>query len=100
MIKKIDEARLINSNLDGYEHTGIAVVQGGFHRLTIIDHEADCLTDLTKAMICAPELLEALENLFEQCAMVHKYWGENCNATEAQNAIDKARLIINKAKGE
>lgn len=91
--RKIDETRLVNSNLDGYEHTGIAVVQGGFHRLTIIDHEADCLTDLTHAMIVAPELLEALEFLL--------------NAADTEPGMDiykahkeQARAIINKAKGE
>lgn len=47
----------------------------------------------------APELLSALENLFEQCAMTHKLWGEDCNQKQAGAAIAAARAAIAKAKG-
>jgi len=48
----------------------------------------------------APELLEALEALFENCVMVHKNWGDNSNQRQADAAIEKARAAIAKAKGE
>jgi hypothetical protein len=46
------------------------------------------------------DLLQALQGLFEHCAMTHKYWGDNCNRTEAQLAIENAKDAIAKAKGE
>ena len=47
----------------------------------------------------APDILSALKQLFEHCAMTHKYWGEGSNAKEAQSAIDAARAAIAKAGG-
>lgn len=46
------------------------------------------------------ELLEALQSLFAQCEMVHRYWGEGSNAREADAAIKAARAAIAKARGE
>ena len=48
---------------------------------------------------CYPDLLAALEGLMEHCAMVHKHWGENSNAREADAAQDAARAAIAKARG-
>jgi len=48
----------------------------------------------------APELLVALEGLFKECAMIHKYGGDACNQKEADLAIDNAKKAISKAKGE
>ena len=48
----------------------------------------------------APDLLEALEALFENCEMIHKYWGDGDNTKQADNAIAAARSAISKAKGE
>lgn len=48
----------------------------------------------------APALLAALQGLFEHCAMIHMYWGDNSNAKEADAAIDKARAAIAQARGE
>lgn len=46
-----------------------------------------------------PALVEALEQLFEQCAMVHKRWGEGCNQKESDAAIESARAALAAAKG-
>ena len=55
----------------------------------------------TDALIAAaPDLLAALEGLFEQCAMVHKKWGDGANGKEADAAQAAARAAIAKAKGE
>ena len=48
----------------------------------------------------APDLLAALESLFEHCAMPHKHWGEGSNAKEADAAITAGLAAIRKAKGE
>ena len=45
----------------------------------------------------APELLTALKGLFEQCAMIHKHWGEGCNRSEADKAIQFARELTAEA---
>ena len=38
----------------------------------------------------AERLAEALRELFRECAMVHKYWGENCNQAASDAAVTKA----------
>jgi hypothetical protein len=65
----------------------------------IIDTGSNGENNANAALIAAaPELLETLKGLFEHCAMVHKHWGDNCNQREADNAIDAARQIIQKAE--
>ena len=46
----------------------------------------------------APELLAALEGLFRECVMVHRYGGTACNSKEADAALTAARAAIEKAK--
>jgi hypothetical protein len=46
------------------------------------------------------DLLKALEDLFKQCTMVHRYWGECDNTKEADAAIKQGLALIDKAKGE
>ena len=48
----------------------------------------------------APDLLAALQGLFENCAMVHNHWGDNSNQRQASAAIDAARAVIASARGE
>lgn len=58
-------------------------------------------TQANSKLICAaPDMLSALEALFENCAMIHKYGGEISNQKEADAAIEAARAAIAKAKGE
>ena len=45
-----------------------------------------------------PEMIAALEGLFEHCAMVHNKWGEGSNLREADAAIKAARIALNKAQ--
>ena len=45
----------------------------------------------------APDLLAALEGLFEHCVMIHKHWGEGSNQREADAAQNAARAAIAKA---
>lgn len=52
-----------------------------------------------RLIAAAPELLEALTSLFEQCAMIHKYGGSADNTREADTAIAAARAAIQKARG-
>jgi hypothetical protein len=53
-----------------------------------------------RLIAAAPDMLEALESLFEECAMVHKHWGEGNNTEKAAAAISKAQAAIRKARGE
>ena len=48
----------------------------------------------------APDLLAALEGLVEQCAMVHKHWGDGANGKESDAAQAAGRAAIAKARGE
>lgn len=41
-----------------------------------------------------PKLVEALQGLFEQCAMVHKHWGEGCNRRQADEAQKEALALL------
>ncbi len=60
-----------------------------------IDGEANA-----RLIAAAPDLLEAIQGLFEHCAMVHKHWGDACNRKEANSAITRAKEAIAKATGE
>ena len=64
------------------------------------DEDADEDAANSKLIAAAPELLEALIDLFENCAMVHKHWGAGSNLKEADVAIESAKTAIAKAKGE
>ncbi len=44
-------------------------------------------------------LVDALEGLFEHCAMMHKHWGENDNTREANAAIQAGYAALTLAKG-
>lgn len=45
------------------------------------------------------DLLAALKDLYEQCVMTHKHWGEGSNATQADAAIKAGLAAIAKAEG-
>lgn len=47
----------------------------------------------------APDLLAALRDLYDQCAMVRKHWGDGSNQAEADNAIRAGQAAIAKAEG-
>ena len=49
--------------------------------------------------MAAPDMLEALEALFEHCAMPHKHWGDGSNQKEAIAAIAAGHAAIAKARG-
>lgn len=60
---------------------------------------ATCVTPKTAVRIARAcnshcQLVEALQGLFGHCAMIHKRWGEGCNAIEAKAAILAARAAI------
>lgn len=56
-------------------------------------------TPNARLIAAAPELLEALQQLFEHCTMIHKHWGEGSNARQAKEAQEKALDAIAKATG-
>lgn len=53
-----------------------------------------------RLIAAAPELLQAILDLFRECAMVHKYWGDGANTKEADAAIKRAKDAIAKATGQ
>jgi hypothetical protein len=46
-----------------------------------------------------PRLVEALEGLFAQCVMIHRYGGDGCNQREADAAINAARALLTELEG-
>lgn len=46
------------------------------------------------------ELVAAVDALFAHCAMVHKVWGDGCNARQAEEAINATREALAKVKAE
>ena len=53
-----------------------------------------------RLIAAAPEMLEALQNLYLHCAMIHTKWGEGSNQKEASAAMNAGRRAIKKALGE
>ena len=43
-------------------------------------------------------LIASLEGLFEHCAMLHKHWGDGCNAKQSDAAITFAQESLDHAK--
>jgi hypothetical protein len=55
--------------------------------------------ETARLFAAAPELLDALQGLFDNCSMIHKHWGEDDNSKQANAAILAARAAICKARG-
>lgn len=49
---------------------------------------------IAKACNAYPQLVEVLQGLFEQCAMVHKYWGDGCNQKQADEVQKRALVLL------
>jgi len=45
------------------------------------------------------ELVAAVDGLFENCAMIHKHWGDGCNSAEARASIASTLAALDKVKG-
>lgn len=52
-----------------------------------------------RLIAAAPELLSALKDLFKQCAMTHRYWGDGDNTRQADEAVERAKNLINTIEG-
>jgi hypothetical protein len=75
----------------------IETVSGNLNVATVT-YERDGQVRANSALIAAaPMMLAALEALFENCAMVHKYWGDGDNTKQSDEAITFARAAIAKA---
>ena len=65
------------------------------------DPDGERTTEEDKAnarlIAAAPDMLEALKELYKQCNMVHKHWGEGSNQKEADAAIEAGKKAIAKA---
>ncbi len=64
---------------------------------TAISERNQCREDFSHAarrLAHADKLAEALRELFKQCAMVHKYWGEGCNVEEADFAVAEGKAAL------
>lgn len=44
------------------------------------------------------KLEEALKDLFDNCVMVHKHWGDGGNSKQAKEAEDRARALLQTLK--
>jgi hypothetical protein len=71
------------------------------HMGEIICRMSDAPNQVHNAVLlaAAPDLLKAMESLFNNCQMIHSHWGDNSNAKEADAAIAAARAAIAKATG-
>ena len=46
----------------------------------------------------APDLLTAMEAMFEHCVMIHKHWGKGCNQEQADAAVKAGHNAVAKAR--
>jgi hypothetical protein len=63
----------------------------------IFDYDPNTRPHNAALIAAAPELLDALKALFDNCQMIHKHWGDGDNTKEADAAIASARAAIAKA---
>lgn len=77
----------------------VAPCEGGGEMVIVGKHTGlDCLRSANARLIAAaPDLLCAMKELFEQCAMIHRYGGDGCNQKEADAAIKAGLAAIAKA---
>jgi hypothetical protein len=47
-------------------------------------------------LACVEQLERAMNDLFDQCAMTHKYWGDGDNTEAANRAIQTALALVNR----
>ena len=66
--------------------------------MSTVDH-GDEMEANAQLISAAPELLEALNGLFRECVMIHKYGGTACNQKESDLAISNAKKAMAKATG-
>ncbi len=83
---KLDGFTYINPQRESGEYALIAKIVGG--------KEGNA-----RLIASAPDLLAALESLFEHCSMVHNQWGDGSNQQQADAAIAAGRAAIAKATG-
>ena len=90
------------------------IIEGCDHRLSICEvHDHSDTSDVHNAQEAEANaefivravnnhdvLVGAIDELFKQCVMMHKYYGEIDNTREADNAINTAKALLAKAKGE
>lgn len=88
-----DETLCIRGNGEFIATMDVVSIDGAPYRLPD-NGEANA-----RLIAAAPELLEAMESLFEHCEMVHKHWGDGDNTKEANAAIEAGKAAIAKAKG-
>ncbi|KKM19345.1 hypothetical protein LCGC14_1656580 [marine sediment metagenome] len=62
-----------------------------------VDGTFDDCQKMVKSAFLDDELLEEMQAMFENCSMIHKHWGENCNQKQADIAIKAGREAIAKA---
>ena len=81
--------------IKSYDENGNKVLSEG---VTHAEIESLKLPDLGEPTL-QDRLVEALRGLFDNCAMVHKRWGENSNSRAADEAIAKARALLASLEG-
>jgi hypothetical protein len=76
------------------------VVANSFGNVAIAETYGEDWEANARLIAAAPEMLEALQNLYLHCAMIHTKWGEGSNQKEASAAMNAGRRAIKKALGE
>ena len=60
----------------------------------------EALEQDARLIAAAPSMLEALEALFRECVMIHRFGGDAYNGQAADDAVASARAAIAQAIGE
>ena len=92
----------LETNHNGYDWPTFAIrSQPGNHCLAVVGEMDNATAPFNAAnarlIAAAPDLLAALQGLFEHCAMIHKHGGDGDNQKQANAAEAAARAAIAKA---
>ena len=96
-VEPVDGVGIYSSEINSYGNWFVATAARGIcdDGPQAVDTDEDKAN--ARAIAAVPDLIAAIEGLFRECAMIHKYGGIADNTKEANAAEEAARAALKKA---